>query len=288
MTEHAPAKINLYLHVLGKRSDGYHLLDSLVVFAAPGSAAADRVELSEAAAYSLKIEGPQALGLKQEDAEKNLVTKALRALAAKVQKPLNIAVTLHKNLPLASGIGGGSADAGAALRAAAKFWHLEKDHPAISEAARETGADVYPCLSGTPCYLDGTGHDTAPALKQPRAFLVLINPYIPLPTAAVFALLQGPFSPPARFEKRFATVEEFAAALALRRNDLQAVAIQLCGAIENVLAMLEDQPGCLLARMSGAGATCFGLFAQEPEARHAAEKIRRQIREYWVAVTGIG
>ncbi|HVY12707.1 MAG TPA: 4-(cytidine 5'-diphospho)-2-C-methyl-D-erythritol kinase [Alphaproteobacteria bacterium] len=284
ITETAPAKINLYLHVTGRRDDGYHLLDSLVVFA---PAAADRITLVPAEAYALHIEGHEAIGLNREDPEKNLITKALRTLSAKTGKPLNFAITLQKNLPLASGIGGGSADAAAALRAAAQFWNLSPDHPALLQAALETGADVPACLRNTPCYFGGIGDEITPVENLPRFFLVLLNPRIPLPTPSVFKARQGDFHPPARLTPMPQSAQELAALLKQRHNDLQEAACQLCEAVGDCLSMLEEAEGCLLARMSGSGATCFGLFADEKTAEAAAAKIRRQIQEYWVAVSAV-
>lgn len=285
ITELAPAKINLYLHVLGKREDGYHRLDSLVVFV--GKEAADKVTLTPASAYALRIEGREGEVLRHEDPEKNLVTKALRALSKKTGKPLNFSITLEKNLPVASGIGGGSADAAAALRVAAKFWKIEHGD-ALFEAARETGADVYPCLLSEPGYLEGIGHEFAAAPALPPFWMVLVNPNIPLPTQDVFKARKGSFSPAARLEKAPEDVVELVAMLKTRRNDLQPPAIELCEAIENVLEMIAAQPGCGLARMSGSGATCFGIFEDEKTAARAAQHIRHQIREYWVAATVIG
>jgi 4-diphosphocytidyl-2-C-methyl-D-erythritol kinase len=288
VTEFAPAKINLYLHVLGKQADGYHLLDSLVVFAAKGSPVCDQVELIEAPSYSLKIEGPEAGLLGHEDPEKNLITKALRALSAKTAKPPNFSVKLHKQLPIASGIGGGSADAAAALRAAGQFWHLPKDHPFLMEAAREVGADVPACLAGETCYFEGTGHTIEAGPHLPKFWMVLVNPHIPVPTAEVFRARQGASSERAKLGHAPNTVEELVSMLQHRKNDLQEAAAGLVEAITHTLDMLASQRGCLLSRMSGSGGTCFGIFAQEEFAHNAANHIRGQIREYWVAVTQIG
>jgi 4-diphosphocytidyl-2-C-methyl-D-erythritol kinase len=199
---------------------------------------------------------------------------------------MRLAVTLHKNLPIASGIGGGSADAAAALRAAARFWHLQ-NHIGILEAAKKTGADVPACLLNTPCYFGGIGDEVTPIMGLPTFYLVLVNPNIPLPTADVFKAREGSFTPEARFTTMPATVQELAKLLAERRNDLQAAAIGLCAAVEHVLDALEAQDGCLLARMSGSGATCFGLFADKETAAKAADKIRHKMRKYWVAVSEV-
>jgi 4-diphosphocytidyl-2-C-methyl-D-erythritol kinase len=288
VTESAPAKINLYLHVLGKQPDGLHQLDSLVVFAAKDGAACDQIEVVEAPSYHLRIDGPEAEGIRLEDPEKNLITKALRSLSAKTGKPLNFSVKLHKNLPIASGIGGGSADAAAALRAVGQFWHLAKTHPALIDAARETGADVPACLQGETCYFEGTGHTIEPGPHLPKFWLVLVNPHIPVPTAEVFRARQGAFSQKAKLGHAPKSVEELAEMLNHRSNDLQEAACGLVDAILNTLDLLSSQTGCLVSRMSGSGGTCFGLFADEALAQAAAHHIRVQIREYWVAVTAVG
>jgi 4-diphosphocytidyl-2-C-methyl-D-erythritol kinase len=288
VTEFAPAKINLYLHVVGKQPDGYHQLDSLVVFAAKGSAACDQIEVVEAPSYTLRIDGLEAAGIQHEDPEKNLVTKALRAFSSKVGKPLHFSVKLHKQLPIASGIGGGSADAAAALRAVGQFWHLTKTHPPMMEAAAETGADVPACLQGETCYFEGTGHTIEPGPHLPKFWLVLVNPHIPVPTAEVFRARQGAYSQRAKLGHAPNSVEELVGMLSHRSNDLQEAASGLVDAIQNALDLLASQNGCLLSRMSGSGGTCFGLFTDEISAQAASDHIRRQIREYWVAVTAVG
>lgn len=285
ISEKAPAKINLYLHVTGKRTDGYHTLDSLVVFADRGDAASDHVTIQAAATCQLCITGPYATALSREDTASNLITKALHHLGRLLGKTPNFAVTLEKHLPLASGIGGGSADAAAALRGAAKLWALAPDHPALLQAAKETGADVPACLFSKPCYFGGIGDVLAFVHGLPEFSMLLVNPHIPLPTASVFAARQGGFTPAARFIAMPAHVESLAAMLAERRNDLEEPAIALCGAVGEVLQCLREQPGCLLARLSGSGATCFGLFATPMQTSQAATRIIRQMREWWVAIT---
>ena len=284
--ERAPAKINLYLHVTGKRDDGYHLLDSLVVFANDGMAAADEITLSASDAYSLKIMGPYSAILKNESHDNNLVTKALRGLSSKLGRVPHYAVELYKNLPVASGIGGGSADAAAALRAAAKLWNIPVDSEMVMHTAMETGADVLACLYNKPCYFGGIGDVIDGVEDLPRTYMVLINPNVPLPTPHVFKARVGDFSAAARFPHMPKTPEELAALLSARSNDLQAPAKLLCEVITDVLAALNAQPNCLLARLSGSGATCFGLFARIEDAESAASAIRKMGREWWVAVSG--
>lgn len=284
--ERAPAKINLYLHVTGKREDGYHFLDSLVVFAGDGAAAADEITITPSNAYSLNIVGPYSAVLQNESKDTNLVTRAIRGLASKINRAPHMEVRLYKNLPVASGIGGGSADAAAALRAAAKLWNVDVNGDAVKRTAKETGADVLACLYNKPCYFGGIGDmiDDAPGL--PRTYMVLVNPNVPLATPHVFKARLGDFSPAARLPHMPKTAEELAAQLSARCNDLQEPAKLLCEPINDVLAALNAQQGSLLARLSGSGATCFGLFANVQDAEAAASKIRQLDRGWWVAVSG--
>ncbi len=284
-SETAPAKINLYLHVTGRREDGYHLLDSLAVFASPESRACDRLTLLPAEDYALEITGPEAGALAGENAENNLVTRVLRHAAKRAERKPNFKIALEKHVPVASGIGGGSADAAAALRAAARYWNLPADHPALAEAARATGADVSCCLASAPCFFEGIGDETTPAPSLPPFALLLVNPRIPLLAAGVFRARAGPFGPADRLKETPRDAAHLAALLKARRNDLQDAAIGLCAVIGDMLAMLESAEDCLLARMSGSGATCFGLFAHREQAERAAENIRRQLRECWIAVS---
>jgi 4-diphosphocytidyl-2-C-methyl-D-erythritol kinase len=286
ITERAPAKINLYLHVTGLREDGYHLLDSLVVFANNGMAAVDELTLTPSDAYQLRITGPYSAVLKNESHDTNLVTKALRGLASKMGRAAHYDVQLYKNLPVASGIGGGSADAAAALRAAAKLYGIAADNDAVVRTAKETGADVLACLYNKPCYFGGIGDVIDEVEELPRTYMVLVNPNIPLPTPHVFKARMGDFSPAARLPHIPKHADELAALLCARGNDLQEPAKLLCETITDVLAALNAQQHCLLARLSGSGATCFGLFVTLEDAELAASTIRKMGREWWVAVTG--
>jgi 4-diphosphocytidyl-2-C-methyl-D-erythritol kinase len=270
----APAKINLYLHVLGRRADRYHLLDSLVAFADIG----DAVEAQPADALRLAIGGPFAAPLAAETHE-NLVLSAARALAARHGIAPKAALHLEKNLPVASGIGGGSADAAAALHCLAELWRVRvpEDLPA------QLGADVPVCLSGRAAWLGGIGEDLRPAPALPGVGIVLANPLVPLPTPAVFKARTGPFSEAARFETPPVDARALARLLEQRRNDLTDAAIGIVPAIADVLRALADAPGTLLARMSGSGATCFALFDDRPAAERAAQWLRERHRDWWIA-----
>ncbi|HEX9489133.1 MAG TPA: 4-(cytidine 5'-diphospho)-2-C-methyl-D-erythritol kinase [Stellaceae bacterium] len=273
----APAKLNLYLHVVGRRADGYHLLDSLVAFAAP----ADEVIAEPAPALSLAVRGPYAAALADAPRD-NLVWRAAERLAAQAGRPAAAALTLIKNLPVASGIGGGSSDAAAALKALAALWRLDPAPADLAALAATLGADVPVCLAARAAWLGGIGEEVAPAPALPPVTALLVNPGIALPTPVVFEARQGPFSAPARFAMP-ADAAGLAALLAARRNDLAAAAIGLVPAIGDVLERLAALEDALIARMSGSGATCFALFATPEGAAAAAAQLRAERPGWWVA-----
>ncbi|HEY3919128.1 MAG TPA: 4-(cytidine 5'-diphospho)-2-C-methyl-D-erythritol kinase [Stellaceae bacterium] len=275
----APAKLNLYLHVTGRRGDGYHLLDSLVAFADIG----DRLSVASAPRLGLDLVGPFARGLAAESLENNLVWRAALALAARLDRAPEAALTLEKNLPVASGIGGGSSDAAATLKALADLWQAPLDAAALGALAATLGADVPVCVVARPSFFGGIGDAIVDAPPLPPAPLVLVNPGIPLPTASVFRARSGAFSVPARFSAAPESVGALAGLLAARGNDLSAAALGLVPAIGDVLAALEAQPGVLLARMSGSGATCFALFDAPAAAEAAATRLRTERPRWWVA-----
>lgn len=256
----APAKVNLYLHVTGKRADGYHLLDSLAVFPEAG----DIVGAKPGEGLSLEISGPFGAALQGE--ADNLLLRAARLLGP----GLGAALALEKNLPVASGIGGGSADAAAALRVLAGLWGVEADLP---ELALKLGADVPVCLRSLPARMQGIGEILAPAPGLPDFGMVLVNPGVAVPTPAVFKARQGGFTTPPDLPEAWADVDAMVAGLAACTNDLQAAAIGIAPVIAEALAVLTALPGAKLARMSGSGATCFAIFATPAAARAAAAKI---------------
>lgn len=269
--ELAAAKLNLCLHVTGQRADGYHLLDSLVVFAGVG----DQVTASPAQGLSLRITGPEGAGLAGE--ADNLVLRAARAMRVS-----DVALTLEKRLPVASGIGGGSADAAAALRALARLTGQPLPDAA---AVLRLGADVPVCLAGRPARMTGIGEVLAPLPPLPPMACVLVNPRRPVPTPQVFAALVRrenaglPELPPAAL----ADAPAFAAWLATAtRNDLVPPALAVLPALAEVQLALQVLPGCLLARMSGSGGTHFGLFATMAEATLAARRLRAACPGWWI------
>lgn len=280
LSERAPAKINLHLHVVGRRPDGYHLLDSLVVFAG----AADRLTVEPSDALSLSVTGPFAAGLDGE--ADNLVLRAARALAAAGGVPAAGQLVLEKNLPVASGIGGGSADAAAALRLLSRFWGLATVQQTLAGIAAGLGADVPVCVSGRPALMSGIGEVLAPAPALPEVGIVLVNPGVAVSTPAVFRSRDGGFSPVAEWPERgWYDAAALAESLRATVNDLEAPALRLAPAISEALDALRASPHCLLGRMSGSGATCFGLFADAEAARRAADAVSRP--GWWVWGGGI-
>ena len=276
ISEQAPAKINLYLHVLGRRADGYHLLDGLTAFADVG----DRIEVAAAVNLSLTVTGPFASQVPAGD--DNLVLRAARALATAARRRACAAIRLDKRLPVAAGIGGGSADAAATLRALAKLWRLEQDSAMLAELATGLGADVPMCLHGRTCFVAGVGERLDPAPPLPAFCLLLVNPGVPLPTPPVFARREGPFSSAGRFPEALADARGLAALLGERRNDLTEAAVSLVPEISHVLRELAALPGVHLARMSGSGATCFGLLDDRLSARQAARALAARHPDWWI------
>jgi 4-diphosphocytidyl-2-C-methyl-D-erythritol kinase len=260
----APAKVNLYLHVTGRRADGYHLLDSLAVF----GPAMDSLVAEPAEELTLALDGPFGAALQAEP--DNLVLRAARALAAEKGIAAGAALRLVKRLPVASGIGGGSADAAAALRALNALWGCGLDEAALARVAAPLGADIPVCVSNRAMRMQGVGEVLLPTPHLPDCGLLLVNPGVALPTPAVFKARSGGFTPIADLPRAWPDAITMARALAGLRNDLESAAVQLCPVIEEVLAALRELPGCLLARMSGSGATCYGLFTDAAAARDAA------------------
>ena len=265
----APAKVNLFLHVVGRRADGYHLLDSLAVFAG----AADRLWAAPAPDLTLRLAGPHAQGLAAEP--DNLVLRAARACAEAAGVAPRAALVLEKNLPVASGIGGGSADAAAALRLVPRLWQAPLPPQRLAALALGLGADVPVCVASRPARMQGVGEALCPAPRLPDCGMVLLNPGHALATAAVFRARTGPYSPAADLPESWADAASMAATLGGLRNDLEPPALALCPAIGGVLAALRASPGALLARMSGSGATCFALYPSPEAARAAAALLAR-------------
>ena len=231
------------------------MLDSLVVF--PG--AGDVLRAGPSVGLPLAVEGPMGRGLAA--GADNLVLRAAMALAAAGGVVPRAALVLEKRLPVASGIGGGSADAAAALRMLNRAWGLGLDAAALAVVGAGLGADVPVCVASRPAVMRGVGEVLLPAPALPSCGIVLVNPGVALSTPAVFAARTGDFSAPAVLPEAWADAVAMVADLAVLDNDLEAAALTLCPAVGDVLAWLRAQPGCMLARMSGSGATCYGVFA---------------------------
>jgi 4-diphosphocytidyl-2-C-methyl-D-erythritol kinase len=277
----APAKVNLYLHVTGRRPDGYHLLDSLVVFAGVG----DKLSFAPADDLSLTVTGPGAGALAVE--ADNIVLRAARSLAERLGRRPDAAITLEKHLPVAAGIGGGSADAAATLRGLLDLWQADLGEAALRELGLSLGADLPVCLAGRPTQMSGVGEILAPAVKLPPAWLVLVNPRLALSTPAVFKARSGGFTPAAPLTEPPRDARHLAALLAERRNDLAPPAMALEPKVGEMLDAIAATDSCLLARMSGSGATCFGLFANAETARSAADRLAARHPGWWAAAAAI-
>ncbi|WP_413204350.1 4-(cytidine 5'-diphospho)-2-C-methyl-D-erythritol kinase [Rhodospirillum sp. A1_3_36] len=275
--EAAPAKVNLTLHVTGKRPDGYHELESLVVF----SGVHDTLIAEPAEDFSLSITGPNAQGLEGEG--DNIISRAAHRLADLTGKRVCARLILIKRLPVAAGIGGGSADAAATLRALNRLWGLDRALGAYMELARGLGADVPVCLRGEAVTMAGIGEILTPAPVLPPTWLLLVNPMKPVSTPAVFKARRAGFSAANPLVEEPEDGGAFAAALALRTNDLADPARLVEPEISDVLTAIEDAPGCLLSRMSGSGATCFGLFADAESCAEAARTLGEEKSGWWVS-----
>jgi 4-diphosphocytidyl-2-C-methyl-D-erythritol kinase len=285
LVENAPAKVNLTLRVIGRRDDGYHEIESLVAFADFG----DSLSFSPHGALALKVHGPSAV--QAGGGDDNLVLKAARALAALRPEITLGAFELDKRLPVAAGLGGGSADAAAALRLIARANGLPTGDSGLYAAARASGADVPVCLDPRPRIMRGTGEILSAPLDLPPLPAVLVNPGVAVPTKAVFAHWRPAANPAALLDRATAgprDQDRLLQLVAAQGNDLESPAIALAPKIAEVLAALRAQPNCRLARMSGSGATCFALFASAADAVAAEKTLSGKYRAWWVKATALG
>jgi 4-diphosphocytidyl-2-C-methyl-D-erythritol kinase len=279
-TEFAPAKINLFLHVGEKRADGFHPLQSLAVFPQAG----DMLRVEKSPALSLDVEGPFAASLSGEG--DNLVLRAARALGPKDGQGAKLILT--KNLPVASGIGGGSADAAAALRALSLLWDLNLGEDRLAAIAAELGSDIPVCIASQPRWMEGRGEILSPLASLPHLPMLLVNPGVPVPTKDVFGALQarsgaGMRLPPGGF-RDMADLLRF---LDASSNDLEEPARRIQPVIGEVLTALAGLPGALFARMSGSGATCFALFPDDECCRRAARILSAANSKWWIAPAAV-
>ncbi len=275
ISERASAKINLFLHVGERRTDGFHPLQSLAVFTDMG----DVLSIEPAPELSLTVMGPFARGLAGES--DNLVLRAARALGSRGAK-----LILAKNLPVASGIGGGSADAAAALRGLNQLWNAGKDAGALCEIAASLGSDIPVCVNSAPSFMEGRGEILRQPQSMPRIPMLLVNPGVAVPTKDVFAGLKERSGVAMALPGgRFGDTADLLRFLDTTRNDLEAPAVALQPVIAEVLAAMRALPGALLVRMSGSGATCFGIFADDNACIRAAQVVRKAAPDWWIAPT---
>jgi 4-diphosphocytidyl-2-C-methyl-D-erythritol kinase len=286
-TAFAPAKVNLFLHVGALEADGRHPLSSLMVFADIG----DRIEVRSADALGLDIEGPFADGLGTGD--DNLVLRAARAMLARTRGPkAPFRLILTKALPLAAGLGGGSSDAGATLRLLRETLAVDVSDAELEVIAGDLGSDGAPCLWGRPVVAEGRGERLSAVPGLPELNAVLVNPGVPSPTGAVYRAFDerggvGGADRP-NLPDAFETAEEAAGFLKSCRNDLEAPAVSLTPLIGKVLETLRDEPETLLGRLSGSGATCFSLCADDIQAEGLAERLERMRPDWWVRRCRLG
>ena len=269
----AHAKVNLTLHVLGQRSNGYHELQSLVCLTEFG----DQLFLTPAAEFSFTVTGPFCAGIPHDDS--NLVVKAAQFMAKKYSKALTIKVVLEKNLPMASGIGGGSSDAVAMIKALSEYWAVPM--PPF-DVVMELGADLPVCMTSGFTLMEGAGEKITPLMPATDWGIVLVNPNVGISTPAVFQALKSKENPPM---KSVATQCTNVTWLGDQRNDLEEPAIALVPEVADVIAALRTVDACAVARMSGSGATCFGIFPNETIARAAAVQMRNSHPNWWSVAT---
>jgi 4-diphosphocytidyl-2-C-methyl-D-erythritol kinase len=279
----APAKINLFLHVGKKRDDGFHELESLVVFARAG----DTLTFAPSDALTLSLDGPFAADL--DTGSDNLVLRAAQALAAHSGRRAVGAIHLTKNLPVASGIGGGSADAAAALRGLARLWGLDVSWSELRIIAATLGSDVPVCVESRAAWMEGRGERVTPARPLPDMATVLVNPGVSVATSEVFRTLSrrrgtGQVDRNSRIQTR----SDVIALLKATSNDLEAPARSFAPAIDDVLEELARMPGVEFGRMSGSGATCFAIFEEDASAGMAATALSHSHPHWWVQATQIG
>lgn len=261
------AKVNLWLNVVGRRADGFHLLDSLVAF----TDLADELEVEPSSTLSLEVVGPQAPALAGDP--DNLVLRAARLLAGRAGLAPRAALRLTKRIPVAAGLGGGSADAAAALLALVELWRVAMPQEELFDLAAALGADVPMCLAGRPALATGIGERLAPVPALPACAILLVNPGVALPTPAVFGARAGAFSPARPVLGGWRDLAEFARDLARRGNDLTQPAISLRPEVAAVLDHLRRTEGAAHVAMSGSGATCFALYESIADAERAALRL---------------
>jgi len=285
LTVFAPAKINLFLHITGRLENNYHTLQSLVAFADIG----DVLRLTPASGFSFNIQGPYAQAFSAADRKagpdsSNLVVRAVWELARAVERDPQVAITLTKNLPLASGVGGGSADAAAAMWGMMELWGLSPQAlPHLGPIMTKLGADIPACFECRPVMMEGIGDILSPVAMDEEIPVVLVNPQKFCPTADVFKGWDGAFAEPVNnMLENITSRDDLVGFLKAHDNVLTHAAVKIVPEIAFVLDALAHQQGCMLSRMSGSGATCFGLFSDQDSAMQAAENIAMRHPTWWV------
>lgn len=273
----APAKLNLTLHITGRRADGYHLLESLVVF----TQLADHLEIEESAGLTCQMLGPFALSIADQD---NLVLRAAEALRRQFGVTRGARILVDKQIPPGGGLGGGSSNAAATLLALNQLWQIDAPLEMLMPIAASLGADVPVCLLRQPALMRGVGEEVLPLpdFSLPQSIL-LVNPGIEVETAGVYQAFRRTFAEGGHFDLPLPVAHH--QALVNTQNALTDAAITICPVIRQVLDVIANQPGCELARLCGSGATCFGLFGEEDEAEAAGMQILSHFPDWWVCVT---
>lgn len=281
----SPAKVNLYLHVTGKRDDGYHLLDSLAVFA---KGAEDRIVLSEADEFHFNVRGPFAKDFSPQDlstdqSASNLVVKAARRFSELSEIPLGISITLEKNLPMGAGLGGGSGDAAVTFHGLEQFYNVAINPETRHNTLLSLGADVPVCYEGKASRFEGIGEIITSPPAIPQTHILLVWPNAASLTKNVFARMeQSDYKPRANWPEEFPTTASFISFLQNTSNSMTRAAIEECPAIKVALEALKAQSGCLLSRMSGSGSCVFGLFESEDALLHARSRLLPSQPDWWI------
>ena len=276
----APAKLNLYLHITGRRDDGYHLLDSLFAFTTFG----DAITVTPSSSLTLTIDGPFSSAFKKQSVENNLVFRA--ALLLKNEYAVNTGAHIHltKNIPISAGLGGGSSDAATILKALNNLWELQSSNEELANIGLSLGADIPACLYQKTALISGIGEQIKPIyLPFQSMVMLLVNPNLPLSTQTVFKQYHqcnAPFSSPVNADLLKTPLD-----CAAYHNDLEPPAMTLLPVINDLIQFLKEQNHCLFARMSGSGPTCFGLFSNMASAELAQQHFSKKYTDLWTALT---
>jgi 4-diphosphocytidyl-2-C-methyl-D-erythritol kinase len=279
----APAKINLFLHVTGKRSDGYHDLDSLVVFADIG----DEIIIEPSVDFEFNVKGPFAGHFKVTERDcspnsANLAVQAFWKMAGAARKKPEIKITLTKNLPLSSGLGGGSANAAAVIWGLLDLWQIPRHLPFVEELASELGADVPACIDCRPVKMTGKGEIVEPVNDMPEIPVMLVNPGKECKTCTVFSLFPGPFKNKTDIPESFGSLDDLVSFLENCENSLVRTSIEAVSEIGDILEELKTFKGNTLSRMCGSGPTCYSLFEDIEKACVSADSLRKRHPSWWI------